>query len=377
MTDFLRFIFLFMLIVAVSAFDGQSQELGIPSIDFEPETYRAFMTDTPIEVDGRPDEEIWNRVAWTSSFSDITGDPDRTPRYDTRAKMLWDNHYFYILATLEEPHVWATLTERDAVIFMDNNFEVFIDPDGDTHNYYELEVNALETYWDLMLTQPYRNGGSAIDAWDISGLKIGVDVRGTLNNASDIDSGWTVEMAIPWEVLLEAAPEGKPQDGSVWRVNFSRVEWKTDIVDGQYIKKTDPESGEDLREDNWSWSPQGLVNMHYPEMWGYVEFSEERPGSGSPSFRPDRDETYAWILRNLYYFQNQHLETFGTFTLDREQLFYADLYYDYFPGSDNPAPLSIHVLDETYIMRLNPKDSAYRFYIRSDSKSWRVLKKDI
>ena len=33
---------------------------------------------------------------------------------------------------------------------------------------------------------------------------------------------------MPWEVLREAAPAGKPpQPGEQWRVNFSRVEWQT------------------------------------------------------------------------------------------------------------------------------------------------------
>jgi hypothetical protein len=74
-------------------------------------------------------------------------------------KMVWDDEYLYVAAEMEEPDIWATLTERDSVIFHDNDFEVFIDPDGDTHAYYELEVNALATAWDLMLLKPYRDGG--------------------------------------------------------------------------------------------------------------------------------------------------------------------------------------------------------------------------
>ena len=81
--------------------------------------------------------------------------------------MLWDDKYLYIGAAMVEPHVWATLTERDAVIYHDNDFEVFIDPDGDTHLYYEIEINALGTVWDLLLVRPYRDGGPAIDAWDV------------------------------------------------------------------------------------------------------------------------------------------------------------------------------------------------------------------
>ncbi len=62
---------------------------------------------------------------------DIQGDAEaeRAPRFRTRAKVLWDENYLYIAAELEEPHVWATLTNHDfAVIFHDPDFEVFIDP---------------------------------------------------------------------------------------------------------------------------------------------------------------------------------------------------------------------------------------------------------
>ena len=90
---------------------------------------------------------------WTNSFVDIEGDLKPKPYHDTKAKMLWDENYFYFAALMEEPHVWGKLTDRDAVIYKDNDFEIFLDPDGDTHNYYELEVNALGTEWDLILTK--------------------------------------------------------------------------------------------------------------------------------------------------------------------------------------------------------------------------------
>ena len=100
-------------------------------------------------VDGKMDEPIWEKVQWTDSFVDIEGNLKPLPFLDTKVKMLWDDTYFYFGVQMEEPHIWATLTERDAVIFRDNDFEIFLDPEGDTHNYYELEVNAFETEWDL------------------------------------------------------------------------------------------------------------------------------------------------------------------------------------------------------------------------------------
>ena len=123
--------------------------------------------------------------------------------------MLWDDEYFYIGALLEEPHVWGTLTKHDAVIFHDNDFEIFIDPDGDNHEYYEIEINALNTEWDLFLTKPYRDGGPAINAWEIPGLKTAVHVEGTLNDPRDKDTSWSVEFAFPWKALAGVRPSAR------------------------------------------------------------------------------------------------------------------------------------------------------------------------
>ncbi len=94
-----------------------------------------------------------------ADFVDIQGDAKPKPRFRTRAKMLWDDNYLYIAAEIQEPHVWATLTNHDSVIFQDPDFEVFMDPKGETQPYYEFEMNALNTTWDLRLNKPYMDQG--------------------------------------------------------------------------------------------------------------------------------------------------------------------------------------------------------------------------
>ena len=170
-----------------------------------PKGYVAYRAAGPITIDGKIDEKDWQAAPWTDAFVDIEGSLKPLPRYQTRAKMLWDDQYFYVAAQLQEPHVWGTLTKHDAVIFQDNDFEIFIDPDGDNHEYYEIEINALNTEWDLFLAKPYRDGGPAVDAWEIPGLKTAVHVQGTLNDARDKDQFWSVEFAFPWKVLAEHA----------------------------------------------------------------------------------------------------------------------------------------------------------------------------
>jgi hypothetical protein len=227
---------------------------------------------------------------------------------------------------MEDPDVWGTLTERDAVMFNDNDFEVFIDPDGDTHAYGELEVNALGTVWDLMLLRPYRDGGPAINAWDIAGLQAAVDVRGTLNTTGDRDDGWTVEIALPWRILAElAAGKRPPKPGDRWRVNFSRVAWQVESRDGRYAKRLDPVSGKPLAADNWVWSPQGAIDMHMPERWGYVQFSGADAGAAIDPFIEDPNQRAIWALRRLFYRQRQFRAAHGRYADDLPALGLADI----------------------------------------------------
>jgi hypothetical protein len=245
----------------------------------EPRHYLAQFVDQPVKITGRMDDPAWERARWSEDFVDILGARGPTPKFRTRFKILWDPCGLTIGAQMEEPHVWATLTERESVIFRDNDFEVFLDPDGDGALYGELEINALNTTWDLLLTQPYFTHGAALTGWDLHGLRTAVSVDGTLNDPSDEDRGWTVEIVIPWAAIGELARgELPPAEGDVWRVNFSRVEWEHEIVEGEY--RTIP----GRPEMNWVWSPQGIVDMHRPRRWGVVEFTRtgERRFAGLP-----------------------------------------------------------------------------------------------
>lgn len=268
-----------------------------------PKSYVAYQTIEAIIIDGKATERSWEKVQWTDDFIDIEGVV--IPKYRTRAKMMWDTKYLYFYAELEEPHIWGDITEKDAVIFYNNDFEIFIDPDSDTHNYIEFEMNVLNTIWDLYLTKPYRNHGQVLDNWDISGLKSAVSIDGTLNDPSDIDKKWSIEIAMPWKDLNEASKLSKAPVGKTWRLGFSRVNWEFDLIDGKYQRKKDPKTRKYLPEYNWVWSPQGVINMHEPEKWGFVYFSA-KPVGEKVNFEYEKDallklkmyEIYRLILAN-------------------------------------------------------------------------------
>jgi len=230
-------------------------------------SYTCHHTTSAITVDGKLDEAVWESAPWSHSFADIVGDSKPKPKYDTRFKMVWDDEALYIAAKLIEPNIWSTVSERDATIYWDNDFEVFIDPHGTGHCYFEYEMNAQNTPWDLLMTKPYYQGGTFLNGFDIKGLQNAVHIQGTLNDPSDIDDYWTVEIRIPFKSLNVSI-----KNKTIWRMNFSRVEWlKVDVKDGKYVKRPGTEGSGN--EENWVWAPTGVVDIHRPSLWGFVYFA--------------------------------------------------------------------------------------------------------
>lgn len=349
----------------------------IPQLPFNPKKYVVQRTLDSLHIDGKLNEQSWQQAPSTDSFIDLA---QPKPKFKTTAKMLWDDTYLYIAAEMEEPHVWGRLTQRDTVIFYDNDFEVFIDPDGDTHNYYELEINALGTVWDLLLTKPYRDGGKAIDGWDISGLQSAIDIQGTLNDPTDRDSGWTVELTLPWRILEEAAVHnGPPENGEQWRINFSRVQWYHQIKNGKYVKKMDAKTGKKLPEENWVWSPQGVINMHYPEMWGVVQFSNTSVGELPPDFKENPEEQIKWYLRQLYYRQREWRENHGAYTDEIEELKAEKLFQKMKLDEKFPSLTSAKISNtkHTFQVQIINKDDQTSWYIDETGRVWNHIKRTL
>jgi hypothetical protein len=324
-----------------------------------PRSYVSYRAAEPITIDGKLDDKAWQAASWTEAFVDIEGDLKPRARFQTRAKMLWDDEHFYIGAYLSEPHVWGTLTKHDSVIFQDNDFEIFIDPDADNHEYYEIEINALGTEWDLFLRKPYRDGGSAVNEWEIPGLKTAVHIEGTLNDPKDKDDSWSVEFAIPWKILAEHAHRPTPpREGDQWRINFSRVEWQHEVVEGKYGKLPG------TREDNWVWSPQGVIDMHRPESWGVVQFSSALPGT--VSFHPDRASPIRDRLIEVYHAERSFHERNKRWALSPESLDLPEQ-----PAGFPSHALTIHPTAEGYeavITIQRPGSSGETWSVRQDSR---------
>lgn len=275
-------IYLMLLFVAFSCINNSSRKnsvfIDVNKDVLTPRNYIIPKAEKPLNIDGLADETAWDGADFSQAFIDIEG--DKTPTYETRMKMLWDDDFLYVFANMEEPHVWGNLRQRDTIIFYNNDFEVFIDPDGSTYAYGEIEINVLNTVWDLLLDKPYRVGGIPIFHWNLDELKSAIHIDGTLNNPNDIDEGWSIEIAIPMKALVELKGQRSslPEDGEQWKMGFSRVNWQFDVKNGRYDRKK--VEGKYLPEYNWVWSPQLVINMHEPEKWGIVQFTSKNSSEG-------------------------------------------------------------------------------------------------
>lgn len=261
--------------------------------------YTAQKIKETIFVDGNMNKAIWQNAKWSERFVDmVTGNAGM---YNTQTALLWNNTHLYIAFKAEEPFLEAHLTKRDSIVFLENDLEVFIDG-GDC--YYELEINAANTIYEVFFIwkdaltkgsrfdtpefevhqqQAYTFGGDydrsgasfwkgthprgirwAFTGFDMPGLETAVQLDGTLNNNSDIDKGWSLEIAIPWSSLHLLA-NGKtipPTNGDIWNMFLGRFQKL--IVSGNEIQ---PHPAMVL-------SSHGIYDTHMPEKWSRIMFAD-------------------------------------------------------------------------------------------------------
>jgi hypothetical protein len=255
-----------------------------------------------IEVDGDLDKPAWKAAPRSARFVDlVSGLPGLL---DTRMAALWDDEALYVAFWASEPNVRAELTERDSLVWTENDLEVFI---GGEDCYYEFEINARGTVYEVFYVwQDALKKGSRFDLpefglrgrrvdvlggfqdalrygkhprgarwafmdWDLAGLRTAVRVQGTLNDPSDADDGWTAEIAFPWSGLKRLAGRRPlpPRDGDVWRLDFSRFE----LLESGGVA-VEPHPG-------WVLNRHGVYDSHIPECFSFVHFSSVPAGEGS------------------------------------------------------------------------------------------------
>lgn len=206
-----------LLIGAVHAQRVQEQPAQIP------ETVIARAS-TPIFIDGRGSDAAWQlaeEIAFEFPWNDVTMEPAQS----TIARMLYDDTALYLLYECVDPYIDAEVTDKDGPVWEEDAVEIFVTPNPDNVTaYFGYEMNANGTFLDYLAFKGGEHSTENIHfEWESEGVEIRTTLDGTMNDHSDVDRGWVLEMKIPLENFRHLKGSIPPKPGDMWRLNLNRT----------------------------------------------------------------------------------------------------------------------------------------------------------
>ncbi len=197
--------------------------------------YTIYRTDGPIKIDGRLDEAAWKHAPSVGNFHFPWWQSG--PKEQTLAKMLWDDKNLYVAYHCQDTHISAEQTKHDSPVYQDDCVELFTAPNPQQPvNYFNIEMNVLRTSLDRH--HPRGPGKAEVEEWTASGVRIATRVDGTLNDDSDTDRGWILEVAIPFANFKDVTGRSHPHHGDTWHLNLNRLGGKTNPQYSQWSPGT-------------------------------------------------------------------------------------------------------------------------------------------
>ena len=217
--------------------------------------YNILRTTEKIVIDGILDEADWKAA---QSFGDFKfawwkeGEKEQT-----EVKMLWDDTFLYLSYKCDDKHIWAEHYDTNSTTYKDDCVEIFWDPNpADPKRKYNMfEINCIGN-----LLSVYVDSGVSIHE-RIRRLMvphIAQTIQGTVNNDSDTDTGWIIEMAIRFSDYPELFNGATPDNGDMWKIGLNRLGGKTNPQHSQ-----------------WSPSKSEKPSFHRPEDFGKIFFRKK------------------------------------------------------------------------------------------------------
>ncbi len=175
-----------------------------------------------LRIDG-----ILNDSAWKSAavFTDIfpfnkkTKNGPRTTWYIT-----WDERYLYFAFDCEDIDIIAPRLKRDDHVYFHDCVEMFILPEFRYGVYWELVVSPTGMVYDGLQRKRQLWGAEAQPQETIHGLKVRTTLSGTPNKPDDRDTGYRVEIAVPWRELPAYTRGNTPKAGEVIHLMLVRLD---------------------------------------------------------------------------------------------------------------------------------------------------------
>jgi hypothetical protein len=238
------------------------------------------------------DAEPWKSASWSPRFVDMAS--GRPALYDSRASAVATRSGLRVVWWSEDPYPSATQTERDSIVFADNDVELFLDFGW---GYYEFEINAFGTVYEVMhvwrdtfadspfaedpsfsLLEPavFTFGGDydrrpasfwhgthprgvriVNTAYDFPGLLTAVHVEGVLNDDAVTSRGWSAELLLPWAELTRLSGGAITAKGG----------WSVPAFIGRFQHLP---IGNASHTAAWCLRSHGVMDTHQPEQFALL-----------------------------------------------------------------------------------------------------------
>ena len=219
--------------------------------------YMCHRASSAIKIDGRLDDNAWGKAEVIDFVLPTTG---KEPVGKTQARIMWDDSYLYVAYRAYDKDIWSILRGRDSSTCREDCLECFIQPDPRAKPYYNFEINALGTIYDAYNIGRYSGGYDhhRWAAWNCGGLRVGIYIDGTINDPSDIDNCWQMELAIPFAELPTLNGK-RPKLGDVWKFLLARYDFSVHLPDDVELSTC---------------SRLKKVDFHLSEQWPRLRFAE-------------------------------------------------------------------------------------------------------
>ena len=206
-------------------------------------------------VDSNWDKPFWRDVEPAEiGLSHWPLQSEHIPR--TQVKLKYDEDNLYVIFSVQDRYVRALATQIHGEVWKDSCVEFFFAPNPvHPEAYFNLEINCCGTLLAQYHTGP-RENSHYLDKEDCRRIQVASSVTGPIRNEITEALCWTLEYAVPFEILAHYTDFTKPQTGVTWYANFYKC-------------------ADDSSHPHWMvWSPIGQErpDFHRPDFFGCLYF---------------------------------------------------------------------------------------------------------
>ncbi len=224
------------------------------------EIFKVSKASQAIQIDGKLD------AAWQGTevclLEHFYKDESASDRQKGTVRMLWDEENLYVFLACEDRFITARETQRDGQPYFDDCHEIFLIPvTAPLDMHFGFELNLYKASNDfIFLTNFYEGSMVALKSYNPE-FEVEVTVDGSINDNSDIDQGYTMELAIPLKLFVGVDSFAPVAPGNSWAFQALRQDRNDPTGNRRSTSTLFP-----LLEDRPS--------VHEPDSFGLLEFVE-------------------------------------------------------------------------------------------------------